>query len=597
MSWKSENSRSSFLDKLTAQLVLGKRGSKRLDKKKAKRAAERIINPADLIKPEDLPEEEVQEKPTLPTKDSKESVISKLEKISDPRLLIINSKVSDTLAEDEDEQVAEERRLAYQEFFSAKKEVLKSCINLTNEDDIHAWIVDASQVKDLDDSLRFHQIANQFLDLPADLINHGSPFEDIKVRLKGVNKDSMRDDLSQVWNDIVGEPKVEDTENPNDEENKGDQEGQEGKEDQEGQDGSDENELLDSLPDIKDVDSNVNLSKIKKLKNPYLFVLSPKDPDTYQEFVTNSKILPKLQKSGTMFLDSEAKTKIGAALRGTSVYFVDESDVRPLLEELKTNRPVYRLGQLLENDETIEDFFNKEDPFSDVTLKGVKLDDRLVSELNGKWKRHTSGSSGNVVPAVQINNRIPINFLRLLSKKQRDLDMYLGDRPTGAGMSGAAYIPTTSESEAAAYLSLMKKFKMPSLFYKYFYVDADIDDKFKRTDPQPFTPSNVLILMGAFKPKEPVTITEEHKGIINNTDATTQLDLLHAFADKVLKNPVKNHGSFVQGQYFIGTTVANFNVDMSVCFLWGSVTQKITLDKGEVLKQLPFVDKLITSYL
>ena len=59
MSLKSEHSSTSFLGKLDAQLVLGKRGRKRSDKKALQKEEaakkKKVINPDDLIKPEDLP--------------------------------------------------------------------------------------------------------------------------------------------------------------------------------------------------------------------------------------------------------------------------------------------------------------------------------------------------------------------------------------------------------------------------------------------------------------------------------------------------------------------------------------------------------------
>jgi hypothetical protein len=639
MSLKFEHSSTSFLGKLDAQLVLGKRGRKRSDKKalqkeEAAKKKEKVINPDDLIKPEDLPEEPISEEPEKGLselkEDSKESVLSKLEKISDPKLLLINSKVSDTQAEDDDdEQVADNRRLAYREFLSEKKEVLKPCINLTNDDDVHAWIVDAGLVKDLDEGLRYHQVAGKFTDLPNDLLAHDAPFEDIKVTLKGVDKDMLREDLSKLWVGIVGEPEEEEeqtTEVP-DGEDKNDQESPKVEDDQEGTKEDDESESLETLPDGEVDDDSVNLAKIKKLKNPYLFVLSPINPDNYNEFVKNSKILPKLQKAGTVFLESNDKKKVGTTQKGISVSFVGENDVLALGVEIKKYAPVFILGPILDKDETVDDFFNQENPFSGLTLKGTKLDDKLIAELNAKWRRHTAESSGNTIPAVQINTMVPLNYLRMLSKDQRELQMYLGDRPTGAGMAGAAYI-LAKEAEATAYVNLMKKFKMPTLFYKHLYSESDIDPRFKKTSPEKYTPANVLILMGDFKPNDPAEITEDTlalqglqnmKGVLEEDDGGheepksekklqklkeqhdkvkfTQLDLLHSFAKKVLKNSTSNPGTYVKAQYYIGTTVAQFNADMSICFLWGAITQSASLNKAKVLKQLPFVDKLITSYL
>lgn len=628
-----------YMNRLDALLVLGKRGSKRLDKKKRKAWEDQIAKDAEKAEPEDTTPEETEtpkaKETETPKADNPETMLAKLKKISDPQLLIINPNVSDTLAEDEnDEQVAEKSRQAYEEFLSDRKEILKSSVNLTNEDN-SVWVIDGGQKKDLDERLRFHQIAKQFIPLPNDFLEQKEPFADIKVKLKGVDRDAMRDELSQIWSGLIGETEdTKDTES-GDGQNEENKTSQEGEEDQKGDDGDEESKILDALPDpeVDQTDDSINLKKIRGLKDPYLFVLSPSEPDNYQTFVKNSKILPKLQQEGTMFLESGDKKKVGASQKGISVYFVSGNDKVALLEELKVAKPAHMLGPLVEKGETIDTFFNTENPFTDLSLSGKKLDARLVEELNAKWRRHTAESSGNRVPAVQVNALVPLNYFRLLNKEQREIEMYLGDRPSGAGLSGAAYITTKSDTEATSFVNLIKKFKMPSLFYKHLYADSDIDPKFKSATPIQFKPSNVLVLIGKFNPNAPVEITKDSLEVAKDlipseiqkawstrlqlTEQTTQvkqadkllkesnrvikeftqLDILDSFAKNILKNPTKNSGAFVKSQYFIGTQIVHFNADMTICFLWGAITQKATLDKGEVLKQLPFVDKLITSYL
>jgi hypothetical protein len=78
----------------------------------------------------------------------------------------------------------------------------------------------------------------------------------------------------------------------------------------------------------------------------------------------------------------------------------------------------------------------------------------------------------------------------------------------------------------------------------------------------------------------------------------TQLDILHDFAKQKLGSRIQNPGAFIRsGSPMIGTHVVNFNANMNICFLWGSLTKHVTVDPKEVQRQLPFVKTVITRYL
>jgi len=186
----------------------------------------------------------------------------------------------------------------------------------------------------------------------------------------------------------------------------------------------------------------------------------------------------------------------------------------------------------------------------------------------------------------------------------------------------------------------MKKFKMPTLFYERMSSNSDIDAEFKTSDPEELKPANALVLTAqeSFDPKANVEITEDNKELVEfikgaSTAKTkyddlitkknaekdqekikkldeeieklkeeleklkvTQLDLLHAFAKIKLGNKSKP-GTFIKGKYSIGTHIVQFNASMTTCFLWGSITNHVTIKPDEVLKQLPFVKDVNTSYL
>jgi hypothetical protein len=54
---------------------------------------------------------------------------------------------------------------------------------------------------------------------------------------------------------------------------------------------------------------------------------------------------------------------------------------------------------------------------------------------------------------------------------------------------------------------------------------------------------------------------------------------------------------YLVGKYIIGTYVVNFSKDFKRCILWGSPLKHVTVDKDSLLKQMPFVKKVITSHL
>ena len=105
-----------------------------------------------------------------------------------------------------------------------------------------------------------------------------------------------------------------------------------------------------------------------------------------------------------------------------------------------------------------------------------------------------------------------------------------------------------------------------------------------------------LTKKGKAKPEEIKKLDDEIKKLQEETKVT-QISLLHAFARIRLGNLTKKAGTFVKSKVVIGTHIANFNADMSICFLWGSITKHVTVDPKEVVKQLPFVKTVVTSYL
>jgi hypothetical protein len=354
--------------------------------------------------------------------------------------------------------------------------------------------------------------------------------------------------------------------------------------------------------------SGVNIGKLRSMRNPHMFILDPsKKPAQYADFLgpdaagetpKASNVLPDAVK----FLVS---SQIKIDNKPLIVYILNEKQTDTLKVELKrreASQPYYLLGPI---DKKV---FEAEEPFTGMILKDsegreVKLDKRLTDEMNRVLMDASSETSGNPMPAVQANSYVPVNFFRLLNPKQRQVNLYLGGRPEGVGYENTIYVLTESEAEADRFVNMMRKFKMPSLFYERMSSNSDVDVGFKTSDPEVLKPANVLILQAKtkFNPKEKIAVTEDNVSILpDGTKIGTeieQLKFLHGVASAVLGNIAKNSGAWVKGRYTIGTLVAQFNADMTYCFLWGSHTQHVSVKEKELLEKMPFVKKVITSYL
>lgn len=642
----------------------------RLEKKKPDQETEQKDPEQELEqKKEEVPKTLKQDKQENQETKIKTSV-AKLQAMKKPSLFLINSNVT-TTSDD-----PKEGRIQYQAFLSGKDrdedeanapEILKFCVNLSNKGGIHSWICDAKYLQDLKESTHSYDLehfpdeGNQVttLDLTQD-----EPFN-MKFAFKegiDVNPSELRKILNTEWSPIakalaesggIDKPEEETPETTPEETPETPEEVPEPTTEQEGEEETDttkdEKEDATEDDDIHVEDVRIKVGAFRSLKDPYIFILDPRKktaeysdflgPDKEGETKKASEVLPKALK-----LVVSRKLKSTPEGYPVIVYFMSRARAAELLNELKQreSRP-FVIGPA----PVSKDIFEKEEPFTKLKAGDVTIDENLVTEMNKAWMDATSEGSGNPVPAIQASDYVPMDFFRFLDKKQRQIQLYLGDRPEGAGFEGNIYV-LASEQEATNFIRIIRKFKMPSLFYERMSANSDIDAGFKTTDPEEVTPANVLVLIGdgPFNPKELVAITEDNSDLVPTTNIKeqiiklkqqvhnaqtklklkkdekekekelenikameknivdleaklkiTQLNLLHLFAKERLGNKTKNVGTFIRGKYTIGTHVAQFNADMTICFLWGSHTQHVKIDPKETLKQLPFVKEVITKYL
>jgi len=577
-------------------------------------------------------------KPTK--KKSTEDVAAKLESLGKPIcVVLLNTKASKT-------------ENGYQQFLSDKNEIAQSVKNsiqfAKTDDTVHSWLCSQADAKKFVDEADLLGIPHQTIELTDEALAQPEPFKGVKIKLEEFEDiGKLKLDLNTAWKPIaeaLASKKKEEApkkEAPKQQEKEPEQQEPTQPEPKE-KDAPEEN-TEDTEPteddgvDVGDA-QRINVGKFRSLKNPYIFILDPrKRYAEYRNFLATdeegevqkaSQVLPKAIK---FLVSKKLKSQEGSPV---VVYFLDGKQANDLKAELKKeSRPHFILSEF---DKTL---FDQDEPFSDLKLGEVVVEKLLAEELNKVWMEAASQSSGNPVPVVQANTLVPLNFFRLLSKEQRPVEMYIGNQPEGAGSEDTIYV-LASEAEAEAFMKLVRKFKMPSNFYERMSANSDIDADFKNIDPQNFTPANVLILTadGQFKPRQQVEITDDNKELaalakedtkeildkisvllekkkdkkikpdeVKKLDAEIvklqeeskidQLAMLHAYARSVLGSRIKKAGTFVKTKITIGTHIVNFNDNMTMCFLWGSQVTHPKVITTEVVKQLPFVKSVVTSYL
>jgi hypothetical protein len=600
------------------------------EEKKAKKRTEKGQQPQQYRK-EAKPKKE---------KKSTEDIVPKLESLGKPVcVVLLNTKASKT----ED---------GYQQFLSDKNEIyqsIKNSIQFTKTDDtVHSWLCSKADAKKFVDEADLLGIPHQTIELPDEALIQPEPFKGIKIKLEEFEDvGKLKLDLNAAWKPISEalasknkEQEAPKQEAPKQEKEPTQQEKTPPAEPEEEAAPPEETEDTEPTDDDADVGDaqRINVGKFRSLKNPYIFILDPRkryaeyrnfiSPDKEDEVQKASQVLPKAIK---FLVSKKLKSQEGSPV---VVYFLDGKQANDLKAELKKeSRPHFILAEF---DKSL---FDQDEPFSDLKLGEVAVEQLLVDEMNKVWMEAASQSSGNPVPVVQANTLVPLNFFRLLNKVQRPVEMYIGNQPEGAGSEDTIYV-LASEAEAEAFMKLVRKFKMPSNFYERMSANSDIDAEFKNIDPQNFTPANVLILTadGQFKPRQQVEITEDNKELaelakedtkeildkissliekkkdkkikpdeVKKLDAEIaklqeeskidQLAMLHAYARLVLGSRIKKAGTFVKTKITIGTHIVNFNDNMTICFLWGSQVTHPKVNTADVVKQLPFVKTVVTSYL
>ncbi len=576
-----------------------------------------------------VPPVKVEKKPEDKEPIDYKNIYNRLQGITNPILFIVNSTILSTSTS----IVTEEEKLigkaSYKEFITDKDmvvDILKASVKLfKTKAGHHCWIVPRASVSDLTSRADFHGIVYTTVDLPSSLLQDADPFTQLNISLTGLNANALKRKLVEKWAKIVPE------ENITKEVEKVEEKKSTVKE-----------KKVVKKSDLKTPSlTTINKSKLSALKEFYILVLDPrKRYSEYTNFLdtqdnTDTDVLDKDKASevlpkSILFLKSSILSPEGMPIL---VYFIKSKDVSNLQKELrKESRPHFKLFKFYSN------LLLQPSPFSDKSIEDVDLDTKLVQELNSKINSIVSESSGNPVPAIQISSSINLSFFRMLN--QDVIKYYIGGKI--GGTAGIVYILIDDEQRGRDFVRELRSLKMPSLFYESLTVNSDIDASFKTSEPVSLDLPYLLILYknDGFNPTALVEIKKINKqtlevlppnavDLIKKIKAVekevknlkesevlqlkkvelkklkndfkqmkfTQITLLHAYARNVLKNSRINAGTLTTSGSVYGDLIVNFNADMKVCFMWGSFSKKVNVDVAKSLEQLPFVDKIDTSYL
>ena len=568
-----------------------------------------------------------------------EKIAEDIKNLKNPCLFFVNSNIT-SMEDDDSKDVRDKAKALFQKFLTDDdhKEALENSYNLLNlkNEGVHVWIGEHKDCSEL--SSACFSVGDPNEDIPGGLecslvelnrkdLTKPNPFKNIKIafdpdkdthvdtskRLKGIekNESEIRSRLIDAWKPIedilVKQPKTDAAEEKKDkkeqetEEQPEDikKEADENKEDKDEEaDNKDEeekgNEDKDEETTDEEYEHHINPGSFRSIKDPWILILDPRrhkadfqafvGPDESGEPKKASVILPKAQ----LLLVSK---KLKMENEGVRIYFLAGKDAHAIKAELqKGNEEIAVLGPF---DKSLLD---RDEPFTGLKIDNKSVDPALINEMNRTWMDATSSSSGNPISAIQANTSIPLDYFRFLNRKQRPIELYLGGHPRNAGSEGTVYV-LASVQESKTFLKIIKRFKMPSLFYERMSANSDIDAEFKMVDPEKYMPANVLILKSdKFDPKAIVEANDNTKKVLDKPNVT-QLDMLHAFAKRRLGSRIQTPGTYIKGKYLIGTHVVQFNQDMTTCFVWGSLLQHVKIDPKDVLEQLPFVKDVITSYL
>jgi len=199
-------------------------------------------------------------------------------------------------------------------------------------------------------------------------------------------------------------------------------------------------------------------------------------------------------------------------------------------------------------------------------------------------------SQGGEIPAMQMNQLVPLNYFRFLDPHPQKYAFYTGDIPAGAGRSGMIYVHCEKKN-ADLFLKEMKAFKQPDQFYTDALFLSDIDYGFKGPTIKPVEvkPSNCVILTfaAAFEPNKKITV--KNKNDVEGEGEHTMLQMLNIYASSIMsKDSNKTVGNFVKGNLVQGTRNLHFSKDMKRCIVWGT-TAPMSVKEDEIKRLFPEV--------
>ena len=270
------------------------------------------------------------------------------------------------------------------------------------------------------------------------------------------------------------------------------------------------------------------------------------------------------------------------------------------------------------------------DPFRNMEYTKLKENPETMRRvLTDRWKEIIEAFGGekqSMVPAMQMQSDIPLNYLRFLGEAHRKYELYIGGRP--AGSKGLVYVKASQE-EFDDFQKFLNWFKPRAKFDHNLWMTT-LDPEFLDYSPNEYTPQSALIIeaKAKFIPNDPKHLVEIPKTLRTDEEEKayaakpgdkkpeekqepgkdpgdqgdglpriSQHELFIRIAQQLMHSLVRKPGRLINGLLVHGDLIVHYNADMTKAIIFGG-RSKATVNAQELKKEMAsFVKAVDTKYL
>jgi len=303
-----------------------------------------------------------------------------------------------------------------------------------------------------------------------------NPFSDLDINfqeIEGVDEEKVREELNTSWN----------------------------KQKEQGVDPEDDDEEYDIDYDKRKGIPPEKFKKIRKMVKPYLLLVQSKENKVeFNKFIKDKDVSSTLLRCVKYIVTKKS---------GIMSWIAPNNVVKTIQDHCKKFGVAYSLSEMP------KDLNDKDQPFAEIKIKPETLgkinEIDLKNQLNANWI--VSQQSVVKKPVLEMNSLVPLDYLRFMNPKSRQIELYLGGHPVDVGMLGIAYVLLESEEEGEHFKEKLNSLQLPEKVYEDMDVLSYLPKGFVGVSPKKINPANCLILHAkdTFKPQRKL---EEKEGQI-----------------------------------------------------------------------------------